>query len=108
MLVTIFLNLVPVQITTSEDTPTIGQSYSLTCTVPGADSAVIYQWQKNNEDITDRSIVTDNMLTFIPLRLSDAGNYICNVGVNSIMYTTNKDILIKSKSIIHFLKSHTT
>ena len=93
------LKSVSAQITTSGGTPTIGQSYSLTCIVPGADSVVTYQWKKNNKDIMDRSVVADNMLTFMPLRLSDAGNYICNVNVNSILYTNNKEIMIKSKSL---------
>ena len=99
------LKSVSLQITTSGGTPTIGQSYSLTCLVPGMDSAVTYQWKKNNEDINDRSVVADNMLTFMPFRLSDAGNYICNVSVNSIIYTNNKDVLIKRN---RFIQSHTT
>ena len=58
----------------------MGQNYSLTCsvTVTGADAgnpSITYQWTKNNG--TQTQVGTDRVLSFSPLRLSDAGWYTC-------------------------------
>ena len=57
-----------------------GQKYTLICSVTGIGdhSSIIYLWTKNNG--TRQQIgTTSNFLTFSPLRLSDAGQYICQV-----------------------------
>ena len=56
--------------------------YSLTCgaTVTGAGNpSITYQWTKNNG--TQTQIGTDKVLSFSPLRLSDAGRYTCQAAV---------------------------
>ena len=61
----------------------LGQSgYSLTCgvTVTGAENpSITYQWTKNNG--TQTQVGTDRVLSFSPLRLSDAGQYTCQATV---------------------------
>ena len=61
----------------------LGQNYSLTCdaTVTGADaeepSVISYQWTKDNGS----QVGTGRLLSFSPLRLSDAGRYACQATV---------------------------
>ena len=59
----------------------VGQSgYNLTCGVTnsGAENPTItYQWTKNNGTHTPVQVGTDRVLSFSPLRLSDAGRYTC-------------------------------
>ena len=69
-----------------EGIPTAGQRYSLTCSVSGAeglnDTTITYQWTKNNG--TQTQVETNsNTLSFSPLRLSDAGEYTCEIIVIS-------------------------
>ena len=63
--------------------PIAGQSYNLTCSVQGAEnlnSNMTYQWIKNETfGITESS----STLSFSPIRLSDAGFYMCKVTVSS-------------------------
>ena len=67
---------------TSSGAKVLGQSgYSLTCvaTVTGTDAgnpSITYQWTKNNGTQTHAG--TDRVLSFSPLRLSDAGRYTCH------------------------------
>ena len=63
-----------------------GQDFSLNCMISGAESLnpiLTYQWIKNN--VTGRMQVGSNMstLSFSSLRLSDAGQYSCQVTVSS-------------------------
>ena len=46
------------------------------------DASVTYQWSKANKILTQIRSVPRN-LSFAPLRLSDAGNYTCQVLVDS-------------------------
>ena len=61
----------------------LGESgYYLTCgvTVTGAaNPSITYQWTKNNG--TQTQVGTDRVLSFSPLRLSDAGQYTCQATV---------------------------
>ena len=63
----------------------LGQSsYSLTCgvTVTGtAYPSITYQWTKDNGNQTIQ-VGTGRVLSFSPLRLSDAGRYTCQATVN--------------------------
>lgn len=72
-----------VQVTTS-GVPVIGQnSYTLTCKALVADyfcPLIYYQWTKKNGTITQSE---NRTLSFSPLRLSDAGQYTCQVTVSS-------------------------
>ena len=73
----------------------MGQSgYSLICgvTVTGADTgnpSITYQWTKNNG--TQTQVGADRVLSFSPLRLSDAGRYTCQATVSSPCSTTQMD-----------------
>ena len=84
---------ISVQITGSVATPTAGESYTLTCSVSGA-SVTTYQWRKDGSVIQGQ---TTEMLSFSPLRLSDAGQYTCEVIVNSISLTDDENVIIMSK-----------
>ena len=73
---------------TSSGPPSLGQSgYSLTCDVTGAEnlnSSITYQWTKDNGTQTQIQVGGDpRVLSFSPLRLSDAGQYTCQVTVSS-------------------------
>lgn len=61
-------------------TPTVGQSYTLTCNISGAGIDVTYQWRKDDADITDEMQLT---LSYSSLRLSNAGQYTCEVTITS-------------------------
>ena len=73
----------------SGGTPTVGQSYSLTCTVAGAEQlnpTITYQWFKDNTVISGE---TQSTLSFSSLSLSDAGQYRCDVTVSSPYVSQN-------------------
>ena len=75
------------------ETPTAGQNYTFTCSVSGA-SVTNYQWRKNGIMVSE----TGPTLSFSPLRLSDAGQYTCEVTVNSMTLTDDEDLVIMSKN----------
>ena len=83
-----------VQISGSRETPTSGENYALTCIVSGVSSVSTYQWRKN-DDILDQ---TSQILSFSPLRLSDAGIYTCSITVATVPYSTSQNITIQSKN----------
>ena len=93
---------VNVEITTN-GTKVLGESgYSLTCdvTVTGADAgnpSITYQWTKNNG--TQTQVGTDRVLSFSPLRLSDAGQYTCQATVSPCNTTgmDTQDIILQSE-----------
>lgn len=74
-------------------TPVVEEiDYSLSCEVVGADNIYpifTYQWNKTNSTTSQLTAMTvvgnnnSNTLSFDPLRVSDAGSYTCQVGVNS-------------------------
>ena len=88
----------------SGGTPTVGESYSLTCTVTGADRlnpTISYQWFKNTAVVSGE---TQSTLSFSSLSLSDAGQYRCDVTVSSnllsqsVMNMSNtQDLTLQSK-----------
>ena len=88
----------------SGGTPTVGESYSLTCTVTGADrlnTTIAYQWFKDNTMVSNE---TQSTLSFSSLSLSDAGQYRCDVTVSSTLLSqsiTNmsntQDLTLQSK-----------
>ena len=84
---------VSVQITDGGVTPTVGQSYNLNCSTPGT-SVMTFHWIVNGEILHGQ---TREVLSFSPLRLSDAGKYTCNVTVNSMIYSSSKTITLQSK-----------
>ena len=77
-----------------------GQNCTLSCTVTGVASSnptITYQWMKNNE--THQTLIGNNSdtLSFPSLKLSDAGQYTCQVTVDSEMYGYSEYIRIQSK-----------
>ena len=69
-------NSIFVQITDGVATPTLGQSYSLTCSVAGDINEVItFQWSKDGSELNE----TGSILSFQYLRLSDSGVYSCSI-----------------------------
>ena len=81
----------------------LGQSgYSLVCnaTVTGAKSpSITYQWIKNNGTHTQVQVGTDRVLSFSPLRLSEAGRYTCLATVSpcSIAKMDTHDVTLQSE-----------
>ena len=93
-------DIISVQITSSVATPIAGQNYTLTCSVTGVENfnpTIAYQWTKNNG--TQMQVGTNsNTILFSPLKLSDAGQYMCRVTVNSDgMYGAFEYIHIESE-----------
>ena len=79
----------------------LGQNYSLICnvTVTGADTgdpSITYQWTKDNGTQT---LGTDRVLSFSPLRLSDAGQYTCQATVSpcSIIEMDTQNVILQSE-----------
>ncbi len=63
-----------------------GESYTLTCTVTGAESlnpTITYEWTRGGT-----SVGSDSILIFNPLTLSSSGQYVCTVTVTSDLLTT--------------------
>ena len=85
----------------------LDQSYSLICGVTVTDTgnpnpSITYQWTKNNGIQTeDVQAGTDpKVLSFSPLRLSDAGRYTCQATVISpcnVTKTATHDITLQSE-----------
>ena len=79
---------------------TAGEAYNLTCIVTGIENLdpsleLMYQWTKNNES-TQVVIGNSKALFFSPLKLSDVGQYICEVTIGSRMYGAIEYIDIES------------
>ena len=87
-----FLTLVSVSITDDDATPTLGQSYVLTCSVFEA-NVTTYQWIK--DDIIVILNETRRTLSFQPVELSDAGLYTCVITVNSTPYNSSIGITLQ-------------
>ena len=97
---------ISVQITTSGD-PVVGQSgYSLTCGIIGTGNlspSMTYQWTKNDGTQTIQVGADPRVLSFSPLRLSDAGRYTCQATVTStylnsgITRTNTQDVTLQSE-----------
>ena len=87
---------------TASRTPMLGQSYSLTCHVSGAEHlspSITYQWTKNNGTQTLIRVGDDlEILSFSSLRLSDAGQYTCQATISSPYL--NNDITMALQDII--------
>ena len=84
----------------------LGQSsYSLTCVVHVTATGTVYpsitysyQWTKDNGNQTIQ-VGTDKVLSFSPLRLSDAGRYTCQATVNpcSLTKMDTQDVTLQSE-----------
>ena len=85
-------------------TPTVGQSYSLTCSVTGG-TVNSRQWRKDGAVLSSE---TAEMLSFSPIRLSDAGRYFCEITVtaSSEIFTAiqNRSVIIQSELISWYME----
>ena len=75
----------------SNDSLTVGQTgFSLGCDVIGTENlsspTFAYQWQRNGSVISAQS---GNILLFVPLTASLAGEYSCTVTVSSTSLSSN-------------------
>ncbi len=98
-----------------------GQSYTLTCTVTGAEAltpTISYQWFEETSPRVMLSTTSAN-LTFDPLNLSDAGQYSCDVIVSSPFVTSDltassgvEDLIIQSEynrvSVLSYYPPHSS
>ena len=64
--------------------------YSLICGTTVVNPSITYQWTKNDGSQTIQ-VGTDRVLSFSPLRLSDAGRYTCQATVTSPCSVTKMD-----------------
>ena len=74
------------QLSGSGATPIPGEDYQLTCSVSGAENfnpTIIYRWTKDSGSGQTQVGANSNTLSFTPLRLADAGSYVCGVTVSS-------------------------
>ena len=72
--------------------PTVGHSFNLTCQISGA-NITSYKWSKNASMLNE----TGSTITFSPLRLHNAGFYMCNVAMGITAYK----ILSLDSKILH-------
>ena len=80
---------ISVQANASGATPTAGEIHQLTCSVSGAENlnpTTTYRWTKSS-DSSQIEVGTSSILSFTPLRLSDAASYVCEVTISSSYLT---------------------
>ena len=63
-------------------------------------ASVMYQWTKNGGTQTNQLQSNSQTLSFGPLRLTDAGNYTCQVRVSSDHLS--RDIIVTSFRVVRF------
>ena len=110
----VYFSTVAVLITDEGVTPTVGQSYTLTCSVSGVsesllDPIITYQWTKNNGSITNiiyaQAIVgtSSSILELPSFSLSDDGQYTCQVTLTSLYTnaTGSQNVTLKCELNIH-------
>ena len=80
---------------TRTGTSTAGQTYSLDCSLTGADDTVTYQWLDSN----GTQLTNVSQLEFSLLRASDADLYTCRalVGGVVVMETATVNVNCKTK-----------
>ena len=89
-------------------TPMVGETYSLTCNVSGAErimnSIITYRWLRDGIVVTNQTMAT---LFFTFLTFSDAGQYICEATVES-SFISSPIIAMASTSIVLEITPTTT
>ena len=81
-----------------EATPTIGQSYSLTCSVGGGNvTNNFYKWRKDGAVLLGQ---TTDVFSFSSVTLSDGGRYSCEINVTAAFTAIqNRSVIIQSELI---------
>ena len=87
-----------VQITDGGETPVAGSDYTLICNVSSG-SVFTVAWTMNGSVLQGQTTET---LHFSPLRLSDAGQYICQVTVGEVSYADEADVILSRKEIVRY------
>ena len=87
----LFLYILSVSVQASETIPTLGEDYTLTCTVSGADVST-YEWNKDGSILLSEN---EERLQFQPLVLSDSGLYMCVIIHNSTSYDDSVGITLQ-------------
>ena len=85
-------------VVTSSGSPMAGQSFSLTCSVTGADSlapTIFYQLVQR----TSQSVTSSSVLSFDSLCLSDVGLYRCEVIIRSDRLSEEEQLVFASYDI---------
>ena len=97
------------RIISQPESPNLGQRHSLICRIEGADDldlSINYQWTKNSggQDLLQLTEMSFN-LSFSALKLSDAGQYNCQVTVHSdhlnenIVINTSYNLSLECKTL---------
>ena len=81
-----------VQITDGVATPTLGQSYTLTCSVARA-FITIFQWSKDGSVLNE----TGPTLFFQYLKLLDSGVYTCAITFDSVIYNSSMEVSVHAQ-----------
>ena len=92
---------VSVQIGDSGATPTLGESYQLTCSVSGAENLnpiIAYQWTKDSGSGQTQVGASSDTLSFTPLRLGDAASYTCRATIASV-HLAGDIVMVNSQDI---------
>ena len=85
-----------VQITGGGGTPTLGESYSLTCSIYVTGNMVVdtaFQWSKDGIVLNE----TGSTLSFQYFNVTDIGLYNCSVRGDSVLYSDTMEVNSQSK-----------
>ena len=88
---TISVPLTSIEISDGGVTPTVGGTYTITCSVSGV-NITTYQWKKDGVMLYEKGPT----ISFSSLNLSDAGLYTCAVALCSGAVTESHQILLTS------------
>ena len=92
------------QISANVVTPVQGASYSLSCQVTGTSSTInTYQWRKDGSVLLSE---TGSTLSFSSLSQSDAGEYVCQVTVNGMTFTSQARVIALASTCTMILEVH--
>lgn len=97
--------IVSLQISDGGDPPTVGQNYTLNCHVSGAETIQVfisYKWTKYSNSTESHTLSNSSKLFFSPLRLSNAGNYSCQINVSDVSGLASKDVIPLSKLKVYY------
>ena len=78
---------------TRTGTSTAGQTYSLDCSLTGADDTVTYQWLDSN----GTQLTNVSQLEFSLLRASDVGLYTCRATVGGVVVMETATVNVNCK-----------
>ena len=73
-----------------------GTNFSLTCIIGGIEKLrpeLIFEWIRFNGIDFEEINVTSNKIHFFPLKLSEAGNYMCQVSIRSSLLRSDLSLV---------------